>query len=245
MLIAIDIGNTNVTIGCFKTENLRSIYRIESNIPANIGLSNLELKYVTDIIISSVVPKQTVDYTKQCKKLYNINSFIIKHDNVDGLILEVDEPNTVGADRICNVIGAKKQFNSPCIIVDFGTATTYDVVDERGAFIGGAIAPGIDVSANYLYQKAALLRDTAFQFPEFAVGKNTETNLQSGIMFGAVDEVEGMIKRIKNEMKWVACDVILTGGFSTIISSGISFKHHVEPNLTLIGMETINRNKLF
>ncbi|MBC8196726.1 MAG: type III pantothenate kinase [Candidatus Marinimicrobia bacterium] len=241
MLIAIDIGNTNVTIGCFKKDNLQSIYRIEANVPANVGLSNLELKHVTDIIISSVVPKQTENYTMQSYNLYNITPFIIKHNNIDGLILEVDEPDTVGADRICNVIAAQRQFNSPCIIVDFGTATTYDVVDERGAFIGGAIAPGIDVSANYLYQKAALLRDTAFQFPEFAVGKNTETNLQSGIMFGAVDEVEGMIMRIKNEMKWEACDVILTGGFSTIISSGISFKHHVEPNLTLIGMEIINR----
>jgi type III pantothenate kinase len=241
MLVTIDIGNTNVTIGSFNKGDLVSTNRIECNIHAHTGLSKLNLKFVSEVIISSVVPNQTKDYAEQSKNLYNIEPFIIKHNNIAGLILEVDEPVTVGADRICNVIAVKNQFNSPCVIVDFGTATTYDVIDERGAFIGGAIAPGIDVSANYLYQKAALLRDTAFQFPEFAVGKNTETNLQSGIMFGAVDEVQGMVKRIKNEMKWDDCNVVFTGGFSTIISSGISFKHHVEPFLTLMGMEIISR----
>ena len=242
MLLALDIGNTNVTVGFIENGEIHAIHRIESDASAKIGLSTLDLKLVSEIIISSVVPKQTADYQNECKNLLEIDPFIVKHDNIPGLILNVDDPASVGADRICNVIGANVKYKAHKIIVDFGTATTYDVVNVNGAFLGGAIAPGIDVSANFLYKKAALLKDAAFQFPEFVVGKNTETNLQSGIMFGAVDEVEGMIKRIKNEMKWEDCNVILTGGFSTVISPGISFPHHIETFLTLIGMEIINKN---
>ena len=243
MLLALDIGNTNVTIGFIENSKIKSIHRIESSIHASKGLSSIDLSQVTEIIISSVVPKHTQDYHNECKKLLNLEPFIVKHNNINGLILDVENPSSVGADRICNVMGANEKFKSPKIIIDFGTATTYDIVDKGGAFIGGAIAPGIDVSANYLYNKAALLKNTAFKFPKFAVGKTTETNLQSGIMFGAVDSVEGMIKRIINEMEWKYYEIILTGGFSTIISKNFLFNHYIEPNLTLYGIYVISTKK--
>ena len=244
MLLALDIGNTNVTVGIIENSELIIIHRIESSTSAKVGLTELDLSKIKMVIISSVVPQQTLDYQQHCKSQLNLAPFVIKHDNIDGLILDVEKPSSVGADRICNVVGANHKYSGPKIIVDFGTATTYDVINENGAFIGGAIAPGIDVSANYLYNKAALLRDTAFQFPEMVVGRNTETNLQSGIMFGAVDSVEGMINRIQNEMNWKDYEVILTGGFSTVISPGLLIKHHVEPFLTLYGMDLISITKI-
>lgn len=242
MLLALDIGNTNVTVGIIEDSKIVEIHRIDSTTSANLGLNNLNLTGIKNVIISSVVPTQTIDYKNACEQLIQISPFIVKHDNIPGLELDVESPSSVGADRICNVIGANHKYSTPKIIVDFGTATTYDVVNNKGVFIGGAIAPGIDVSANFLYNKAALLRDTAFQFPDLVVGRNTETNLQSGIMFGAVDAVEGMVQRIKNEMNWQHCTAILTGGFSTVISPGISFNHKVEPFLTLYGMDVISNS---
>ena len=239
MLLAIDIGNTNVTVGIIDNQKIIAIHRIESDYSADLGLNNLNLIGIKSAIISSVVPMQTESYQTACERLFNFSPFIVKHNNVNKVKLDVEKPSSVGADRICNVVAANHKYPNSKIIVDFGTATTYDVINKNEDFIGGAIAPGIDVSANYLYNKAALLRDTAFQFPENVVGRNTETNLQSGIMFGAVDAVKGMVNRIKNEMKWQDCEIILTGGFSTVISPGLSIKHHVEPFLTLFGMEII------
>ena len=239
MLLAIDIGNTNITVGIIENQKIIAIHRIESDYSADLGLNNLNLIGIKSAIISSVVPMQTESYQTACERLFNFSPFIVKHNNVNKVKLDVEKPSSVGADRICNVVAANHKYPNSKIIVDFGTATTYDVINKNEDFIGGAIAPGIDISANYLYNKAALLRDTAFQFPKNVVGRNTETNLQSGIMFGAVDAVKGMVNRIKNEMKWRDCEIILTGGFSTVISPGLSIKHHVEPFLTLFGMEII------
>ena len=125
------------------------------------------------------------------------------------------------------------------MVVDFGSATTYDVIDENGAFIGGAIAPGIDISAHHLIEKTALLKSAAFQFPEKVVGRNTKTNLQSGIMFGGVDAINGMLNRIQTEMNWKSMNIILTGGFSTLISPQLDRLHQLAPHLTLDGMRFI------
>tara|TARA_S200000501_G_C20871752_1_gene764614 strand:- start:9817 stop:10569 length:753 start_codon:yes stop_codon:yes gene_type:complete len=245
MLLALDIGNTNITVGIVENSEIIMVHRIKSHTSANEGLTDIDLSKITNVIISSVAPKKTIDYQNWCRMHLNLKPFIIKHNNIIGLKLDVEKPSSVGADRICNIVGANKKYSGRKIIVDFGTATTYDVINKNGIFIGGAISPGIDVSANNLYNKAALLKNTAFKFPKNVVGRNTETNLQSGIMFGAVESLEGMIIRIQNEMNWQNCRIILTGGFSTVISPGLSIKHDLEPFLTLFGIEVINDiNKL-
>ena len=122
--------------------------------------------------------------------------------------------------------------------------SNYDVVDENGAFIGGAIAPGIEVAAHNLIEKAALLKETAFIVPEFAVGKTTESNLQSGIMLGAIDLVDGMFTRMVDEMRWKKCNMIVTGGFGGLISPHLKTKHTLLPNLTLDGIRIIYGNRL-
>ena len=238
MTLCIDIGNTNIVTAIWDGEEYSNGHRIESAKDINNPLSHIDFNLILKIIISSVVPKLTDKYIDKIKDLTNIIPFIVTSQNCK-LKLDVDSPEEVGADRICNSFAAKNIFGSPSLVIDFGSATTYDIIDENGAFIGGAIAPGIDISANNLIKKTALLRSTAFQFPEKVIGKNTKTNLQSGIMFGGLDSVNGMINRIQTEMRWKQMTIILTGGFSALISKKLDRRHHLAPNLTLDGMRLI------
>ena len=241
MLLAIDIGNTNIVCAIFDGNKIVDELRIESSPETIDQFHNFTSNTVGRVIISSVVPKLTEIYNEICTSLYQTNPFVVQYNNVPDLMLEVDEPPQVGADRICNTIAAVKLHKLPCVVVDSGTAVKYDVIDKSGAFIGGAIAPGMDISARYLFDKAALLRETAFTFPENSVGKNTDTNLQSGIMFSAVDAIDGMLSRIEKEMGWDDLNVILTGGFSTLLSPELDHQHFLDIHLTLRGLELINR----
>ena len=153
-----------------------------------------------------------------------------------GINLNVKIPSEVGNDRICNVVAAKEIYGIPSIVIDFGTATTYDIIDKNGNFIGGAISPGIETSAKYLIEKAALLDKTKFNFPEQVIGKTTTTNIQSGIMFGAIDQITGMIDRIKKETQNDNYSIILTGGFGKLLSPKLTIKHILDEHLTLKGL---------
>ena len=238
MTLCIDIGNTNIVYATWEKNNFINIQRIETG-THDLLIPNIEK--IKSIAITSVVPVLTNHYSNYFKRLYNIESFIVNHQNC-GIKLEVQSPSEVGPDRICNAIGTREKYGAPCIVIDFGSATTYDVVNEIGNFIGGAIAPGIDVSANYLIQKAALLKQVAFKFPNNIIGKNTETNLQSGIMYSGLDAVEGMIKRIKNETNYENISIILTGGFSSLISSRMENSHKLDKTITLYGLKLIADN---
>ena len=239
MILCIDIGNTSITYAILENNNFNSINRISSNKHELNITDNSNIKHIA---ISSVVPNLTDYYQQFFNQKFNINPFIVNHQNCN-INLNVDSPHEVGADRICNVIGAREKYGTPSIVIDFGSATTYDIIDENGAFIGGAIAPGIDVSANYLIKKAALLNKTAFQFPSNVIGKNTETNLQSGIMYGGLDSVEGMIRRIKKELNYKKMNIVLTGGFSHLISNKMTSKHILDESIRLYGLKLILNNQ--
>ena len=188
-----------------------------------------------------VTSDNDTEVIKQIKELFNtknIEIFEVSYKN-SGINLEVDNPSEVGADRICNVSAANKIYGSPSIIIDFGTATTYDITNDEGNFIGGAIAPGIDVSADNLISKASLLKDTVYQFPKSIIGKNTTSNIQSGVMFSGLHSVRGMIKQIKDEMKSLSPNVILTGGFGKLISEALDVEHIYNESLTIEGMLNI------
>jgi len=235
MILCIDIGNTSITYSIWNNNQFQTINRIETK---KYPLIINEKNQLTNIAISSVVPDLTDYYINYFIEYCNIKPFTVHHNNCN-IILDVDNPNEVGPDRICNAFGAQKKYGTPCLVIDFGSATTYDIINNNGDFIGGAIAPGIDVSANYLIKKAALLNETIFKFPKHVIGKNTNTNLQSGIMYGGLDSVQGMIKRIMNEMGNKDLKVILTGGFSILISDYIKIKHELDENLTLYGLKSI------
>ena len=232
-LMCIDIGNTNIVSGVYKNNQLVDVQRIQTSKDA-IN-KKLTLDFSFNIAISSVVP-QIEKYVLSC---INKNSiFSVSHIN-SNIKLNVDVPSDVGNDRICNIKSILHSRLYPAIIVDFGSATTYDVIDGQGAFIGGSIAPGIDVSAKYLFAKAAQLNDVEFEFPENVIGKTTTSNLQSGIMYGGVDAINGMLHRIKNELDYDIKNIVLTGGFSSLLSKKITLPHTVNPNLTLQGIKHI------
>ena len=155
--------------------------------------------------------------------------------------LKVNNPSTVGADRLCNIKATIQLYNVPAIIIDFGTATTYDVINKDSEFIGGAIAAGVETSAAYLIEKAALLSKTDLEFPEHAIGIDTKQNIQSGIMYGAVDQLEGMINRIKKESN-EEYNIIITGGLAKTISPYLSIKHTLDSDLTLKVMILIDES---
>ncbi len=237
MMLLIDIGNTSIVCALYNENTYLKIIRIEKIINVESTLNSF-LKYkIQSIAICSVSPNKTDIFIEKINKIFKINPFIVSHQN-SNVKLNIENPKEVGADRICNVKAAIKNTRNSCIVVDFGTATTYDVINENKEFIGGAIAPGIDISANYLIEKAALLKETVLEFPSQIIAKNTKTNIQSGVMYGAIYSIEGMIKQIEKELK-TNVDVILTGGFSVLISPKLSIRHTLKPNLTLDGIREI------
>ena len=238
MFLALDIGNTHVVCGVYAKKKWLHILRIPSNLDYWNQFSSLQEHEVTEAAISSVVPKLTSVYGEAIRNIFHIDSLIIDYNN-SGVKLKVDLPEDVGADRICNTAAAKELVGCPAIVGDIGSATNYDVIDDTGAFIGGAIAPGVEVAAHTLIERAALLKETALNVPKSAVGTTTETNLQSGIMLGAIDLVDGMFTRMMDEMKWKECNIIITGGFGELISPHLKTEHKLLPNLTLDGIRII------
>ena len=234
MKLAIDIGNTSTSIGLFENHDIvkkNHFFSINEFVVFLDSISNYTMECV---IISSVVPELTKSYSELLIDTYQYSVFIINH-TLTNLSLHVAQPEMVGADRLCNIFAINKDYNVPAIIVDFGTATTYDVINSTGEFIGGAIATGVETSAEYLMKKAALLFRTNLIFPDTVIGIDTTTNIQSGVMFGAVDQVEGMIHRIKEETG-VNYSIFLTGGFSKLIAPQLKIPHIIDIDLTLKGI---------
>tara|TARA_B100001287_G_scaffold68475_1_gene56276 strand:+ start:9022 stop:9765 length:744 start_codon:yes stop_codon:yes gene_type:complete len=238
MILLIDIGNTNTVLGVYDKNKYLYTSRINSESQFEVELKSLIKYNIDEIAISSVVPIFTKSFSKVIKQYFQINPFLISFNNCNKIILNVEQSKEVGNDRICNTRAAIELTKKNCLVLDFGTATTYDVINDKQEFIGGAIAPGIKVSAENLINKASLLENTTFDFPDKIIGRNTITNIQSGVMFGAVFSIEGMIQNIEKELN-TKLDIILTGGFSKLISSKLSFKHKLEPNLTLDGIRLI------
>ena len=231
MKLAIDIGNTFIKCGIFHKQKIVDRASVQS---ADELLSFFKKYELSKIILSSVVPKKSKEFINYLNKRFNLPVYVVNYKNTN-LKLKVQEPASVGNDRICNIFSAIKLYSSPLIVIDFGTATTYDVINSREEFIGGIIAPGVETSAENLISKAALLDDISFDFPSKVIGNNTKNNIQSGFMFGAVSQVEGLVNKIETESK-TKYTVILTGGFSNLLSSHLNTSHIVDVDLTLKGM---------
>ena len=240
MKLAIDIGNTQIKFGVFNNHKLLKSLHFNDSSNISKKLESFKEFNPSIIIISSVVPLLTSKYIKEVSKTFKANVFIINYMNCN-INLNVPCPETVGTDRICNIAAALKFYSLPAIVIDFGTATTYDAINKIGDFIGGVIAPGVKTSADYLINKAALLSPTDLSFPSNVIGKNTKENIQSGIMYGALDQIEGMIKRINKETE-IENNIILTGGFSQLLSPKLSINHTLDIDLTLKGMIAINES---
>jgi len=249
MLLAIDIGNTNIVIGLFQASKLINHWRLSSTITRTADESwilikllfesdNLSIDQVKGIAISSVVPNLTMVFKNMANTHFQIIPVEVNHELDLGIRLLYDTPETVGADRICNAIGGYSKYKGPLVIVDFGTATTFDVVTKTGDYLGGIIAPGIELTATVLHQRAAMLPKVGLKFPSKVIGRTTETSIQSGLMFGGVEMVDGLVDRIEEELKQTV-KVIATGGLASQLLEQSRRLKILEPHLTLEGLRLI------
>lgn len=249
MLLAIDIGNTHTVVGLYLKRQLLNHWRITSNLARTedeVGVviqnffrnSGRDIADMDGAAISSVVPDLTPIYTMMCQKYLSCDPLIITSDIKLGLDIKYRDPTSVGADRICNAVAGIEKFGKPLIIIDFGTATTFDCVDSRGNYIGGAIAPGINASINMLHKHAAKLPRVDAVFPEHVIGQTTDESIQSGIFFGTLFMVEGMVKRLKQELG-PQTRVIATGGLADKIATQTNCVQSVESHLNLEGIVSV------
>lgn len=239
MNIVIDIGNTFIKCGVFDNKHLIERIAIKS---IEQLYDKLKKYTLNSIIISSVVPQKSKKFVNYLKQRLDIKIHEISYNDTN-LKLEVENPASIGNDRICNIYSAIQLHISPIIIIDFGTATTYDVINSKNEFIGGIITPGVETSVKNLISKAAQLEEIKFEFPSKIIGKNTKTNIQSGVMYGTIAQVEGLINKIERETNQ-KYTILLTGGFSELLSPYLNIEHIVDIDLTLKGMfyiyESIN-----
>lgn len=251
MLLAIDIGNSNTVFAVFQGVTLCGLWRVETiyqqtedEIVTQIKslLANINTEEIDGVGISSVVPDKTDIFDTVTRKYFSTEPMIVHTSLNLGIKIYYDDPTSLGADRLCNAIAGYAKYGGPIIIIDFGTATTYNVIASNGDFLGGVIAPGIETSAVDLYHRAAKLPKVELSLPIEVIGKNTISSMQAGILLGAVDAVEGMIKRIQKELqlhKSKEATVVATGGFSEFMSKQTSVIQYIEPTLVLEGVRLI------
>ena len=246
MLLTIDVGNTNTVLGMFDGENLRQSWRIKTDARTTADEMALtfrgllaEADTVTGIALCSTVPAVLREMRGMLDRYYgDVPTVIVEPGTKTGVPVLTDNPKEVGADRIVNTIAAHHLYGGPCIVVDFGTSTNLDVISAKGEFLGGALAPGIEISLDALASRAAQLRKVELVAPRSVVGKNTVEALQSGALYGFAGQVDGLVDRIVEEIGDVTA-VIATGGLAPIVVPESQTITHHDPDLTLIGLRLV------
>jgi len=247
MLLAVDVGNTNIVLGLFKGEELIMNWRISTDreksadelgmlIGQLFSYNELDLSMVSDVIISSVVPSIMYSLEHMARKYCDCEAIIIGPGIKTGMNVKYDNPKQVGADRIVNAVAGYKKYGGPLIIVDFGTATTFCAINDRFEYLGGTIAPGIRISNDALYQKAAKLTKVELVKPERVICKNTNESIQAGVLLGYVGLVEYIVDRMKKELNAPNAKVIATGGLAPMISEETGCIDSIDKMLTLEGL---------
>ncbi|WP_010501477.1 type III pantothenate kinase [Paenibacillus elgii] len=249
MILVVDVGNTNIVLGIYEGKQLLHHWRLSTNRSATsdeYGMTmynlfqhaGIGLDQVDGVILSSVVPPLMFVLEQLCLNYLKKAPLIVGPGIKTGLNIRYENPKEVGADRIVNAVAAIELYGSPCIVVDFGTATTFDYIDEKSQFIGGAVAPGISISTEALYQRAAKLPRIELVKPKSVVGRNTVASMQAGIIFGFAGQVDGIVDRIKQEFR-VEPKVIATGGLAELIAGESRTIDLIDPLLTLQGLQII------
>ncbi|MCL2415617.1 MAG: type III pantothenate kinase [Defluviitaleaceae bacterium] len=249
MLLVVDVGNTNIVLGLYNNSKLMKSWRMstsESRTSDEMGMflyslfqhGNIPVEGLKNVIISSVVPNIMYSLVNGIRKYFNILPMIVNKNMKLGISLNRVGKRELGADRIVNCVAAYAIFGGPIIIIDYGTATTYDAVCAKGEFITGITAPGIKISADALFSRAALLGKVELNFPKSILVENTTESVQAGILYGRIGETEYIVKKLQEEM---GCNtkVVATGGLARTISTGSKIFDHIKPDLTLEGLRLI------
>ncbi|OGO39244.1 MAG: pantothenate kinase [Chloroflexi bacterium RBG_16_57_11] len=249
MLLAIDLGNTNLTLGLYDGEELGPRWRlatVHDRMPDEYGLQILGLlshadhnpEELTGVCLASVVPPLTGRLVEACRNYLNQEPLVVDAGVKTGVRIRYEDPRAVGADRIMDAAAVQHYYGGPACVVDFGTATTFDAISAEGDYLGGAIAPGIGIAAEALYLHTAKLARVDLQRPPSAIGRNTVHAMQSGLLFGYVALVEGMVARFRSELG-PKMKVIATGGLAEIIARETSVLEIIAPWLTLDGLRIV------
>lgn len=251
MLLAIDIGNTNIVMGIMNGMELVASFRLTTQTPRTsdeygimiadlLRQRSLEPKHINAVIVSSVVPDIMYSFTNGIKRYMHQKPIVVGPGVKTGLAVRTDNPREVGADRIVNCVAAYEIYGGPCMAIDFGTSTTYDIVNRKGEFIGGLITPGIRICADALWQRAAQLPHMEIKATKGILDcKNTVSSMQSGLIYGYIGQVEYIISKVKEEMNEPDLKIVATGGLSRIIQDGTNVLEHYDSLLTLKGLAII------
>ncbi len=254
MLLVLDVGNSNIVVGVYKGQELLNDWRIRTDRLRTadeyglqlVGLfqhAGIDPSEIKGAIISSVVPPLVGELAHMITKYFNNQAMLIEPGIKTGLAIKYENPREVGADRVVNAVAGLEKYGGPLIIVDFGTATTFCVISENHEYLGGAIAPGIGISMEALFQRTAKLPRVELEKPKTVVGKNTVVSIQSGVLYGFVGQVDGIIKRIKEEIPW-DFNIIATGGIADLIGRESEYIKVVDPLLTLDGLRILYERNL-
>lgn len=253
-LFVLDVGNTNTVLGLYRGDALVEHWRVATN-PASttdetgvlymslFAARGIDPTEVGAAIVSCVVPNAVHAITRACSRYFGVEAQFVGTDIDSGMPVSFGNPREVGADRIVNSVAAYERFGTACVVVDFGTATTFDVVSQAGAYEGGIIAPGLGISLEALFDRAAKLPRVKIQRPEAVIGKTTVTSMQAGIVYGYVGLVDGIVERVLDELRAAGVDdvtVVGTGGLAGLIAADSRYLSNVDPFLTLEGLRLIH-----
>ena len=249
MLLALDAGNTNVTIGIFRNQELvdhRRLRTVREQTSDEWGIllmsllryASVDASQIDGIIVSSVVPPLNSALAEMSQRYFNMEAMFVTAQTDTGLKILYDNPYEVGADRIVNSVAALERYGGPCVIVDLGTAITFDAISANAEYLGGIIAAGIGISAEALFSRTARLPLVDFRKPKHVIGRNTVASMQSGLYYGAIGAIDGMIERLVEELG-PDTKTIATGGQAALIASGSRYIRNVDENLTLHGLQMI------
>lgn len=249
MLLAIDIGNTNLVLGVFDGEKLVENWRVGTNAQIApdeyamifkdlFGFSGIEFKNIQGVIVSSVVPPLLPVMVEMSRKYFKIEPLVVTHELKTGITIRSDNPKEVGADRIVNAAAAYKLYGGPLIIVDFGTATTFCAITKKGEYLGGAICPGVNISAEALFHRASKLPRVELVQPAKVIGTDTISAMQAGIIYGYAGLVDGIVERMKKELSADA-KVVATGGLADMVLQETKTIQEIKPHLTLEGLRLL------
>ena len=252
MLLAVDVGNTNLTFGVFDGEELKSRFTMTTKVSRTADEYGLWMKNlleakkipsgaITDVIISSVVPPVMPFLTEGIREYLHCKPLIVGTGTKTGIKVSVANPKEIGADRIVDAVAAYELYGGPVLVIDFGTATTYDLVSEKGYFVTGITAPGIRICANALWNETARLPEIEIAKPDTILAKDTVTSMQAGLVYGYIGQTEYIIKKVKEEAGLDSMKVVATGGFGKIVSDETEMIDVYDPELTMKGLQIIYR----